>query len=91
MKRLVLLSGIIMLLVGAFATTAMAGDIPRMTVDELAAKIGSSDILVVDVRKGSDWKGSEKKIKGAVYADPKKIASAASSLPKDKTLVFYCA
>ncbi len=72
---------------------AVAAEIPRMTKEELKAKIGNSDhnIVIVDVRAGKDWKGSEFKIKGAVRENPAKFSSWAEKYPKDKTLVFYCA
>ena len=73
--------------------SAIAADVPRMTKEELKAKIGNSDhnIVIVDVRTGKDWKGSEFKIKGAVRENASKVSSWAEKYSKDKTLVFYCA
>jgi len=75
------------------AQWAIAAEVPRMTKEDLKAKIGNSDhnIVIVDVRAGKDWKGSEFKIKGAVRENPAKFSSWAEKYPKDKTLVFYCA
>ncbi|MBT8350940.1 MAG: hypothetical protein KJO26_06880 [Deltaproteobacteria bacterium] len=72
---------------------AIAAEIPRMTKEELKAKMGDSDhnILIVDVRSGKDWRGSEFKIKGAVRENPYEVDSWVKKYPKDKTLVFYCA
>ena len=72
---------------------AIAADVPRMTKEELKAKIGNSDqnIVILDVRTGKDWKGSEFKIKGAVRENAAKVSSWAEKYSKDKTLVFYCA
>jgi hypothetical protein len=72
---------------------AIAAEVPRMTIEELKAKIGYSDhnIVIVDVRKGKDWTGSEFKIKGAVRENPAKLSPWAEKYPKDKTLVLYCA
>jgi rhodanese-related sulfurtransferase len=67
-----------------------SGDAPRMTKDELKAKLGKSDLLIIDVRYGKDWTESDLKIKGAIREDPKAFDSWASKYPKDKTLVFYC-
>lgn len=72
---------------------AMAAEVPRMTKEELKAKMGNSDhnIIIVDVRSGKDWKGSEFKIKGSVRENPAKFSSWTEKYPKGKTLVFYCA
>ena len=72
---------------------AIAAEVPRMTKEGLKAKIGNSNhnIVIVDVRAGKDWKGSEFKVKGAVRENPAKFSSWAEKYPKDKTLVLYCA
>jgi rhodanese-related sulfurtransferase len=62
-----------------------------MTKEELKAKLGDPNFIVVDVRFGADWTGSDLKIKGAVREDPGAVESWANKYPKDKTLVFYCA
>ena len=66
-------------------------DAPRMTKDELKARLGNSDLLIIDVRYGNDWTDSNLKIKWAIREDSKAFDSWASKYPKDKTLVFYCA
>jgi len=71
--------------------TATAAEIPRMTKEELKAKLGTPHLVIVDVRVGTDWKASEMKIKGAVRGDPQNIVSLAKEYPKDTTLVLYCA
>jgi predicted sulfurtransferase len=65
--------------------------VQRMTKEELRTKLDSPDVVVVDVRKGQDWKASEEKIKGAVRIDTAKVEDIANKYDKDKTLVFYCA
>jgi rhodanese-related sulfurtransferase len=65
--------------------------IETMTKEELRAKLGSPDVVIVDVRLGKDWKASEEKIKGAVRVESAEIESLATKYSKDKTLVFYCA
>ena len=72
---------------------AIAAEVPRMTKEELKAKIGNPDhnLIIVDVRTGNDWKGSEFKIKGAVREKAAKVSSWAEKYSKDKTLVLYCA
>jgi len=66
-------------------------DAPRITKEELKAKMGNPDLLIIDVRYGKDWTESDLKIKGAVREDPDAVDSWASKYSKDKTLVFYCA
>lgn len=78
-------------MIGLFTITAMAADAPRMTKEELKAQIDSSDVFIVDVRIGKDWKASEFKIKGAVKENPKDFDSWANKYPQNKILVLYCA
>jgi hypothetical protein len=70
---------------------AIAAEVPRMTKEELKSKLDNPDVVIVDVRVGKDWKGSEFKIKGAVRGNPAEFSSWAEKYPKDKTLVLYCA
>jgi rhodanese-related sulfurtransferase len=78
---------ILAMLLALFVGTSYAGDIPRMTKEEL---LKNENAVVVDVRTGRDWKSSEFKIKGASRAD-KDIVKWAARYPKDTTLVLYCA
>ena len=43
-----------------------AGDVPRMQVDELNARLGDPTLVVIDVRAAGDWEASSTKIKGAI-------------------------
>ena len=74
-----------------FAQQTMASEVPRMTKEKLKTKLGSPNLVVVDVRTGKDWKASEVKIKGAVRGETDKIESWAKNYSKDTTLVIYCA
>ena len=76
-----------LLLQASVAQSAVA----KMTKEELRAKLGSPDVVIVDVRLGKDWKASEEKIKGAVRVDAAEIGNLATKYPKDTTLVLYCA
>lgn len=62
-----------------------------MTKEELKAMLGKPDLIIIDVRTGSDWLGSDLKIKGAIREDPEDVGSWAKKYSKDKTLVLYCA
>ena len=80
-----------LVILSVFAQQAMAAEIPRMTKEKLKSEMGSSNLIIVDVRTGKDWKASEVKIKGAVRGDADKIEVWAKNYSKDTTLVIYCA
>jgi len=90
-KRLILAALLIFSMVEGCTMFEKYVDAPRMTKDELKAKLGNPDLLIIDVRYGKDWTDSDLKIRGAIREDPKAFDSWASKYPKDKTLVFYCA
>ena len=68
-----------------------AEEFPRMTKEELKTMIDNTDLVVVDVRSGRDWKSSESKIKNAVRGEPYKAESWEGKYDKSKTYVLYCA
>jgi hypothetical protein len=69
-----------------------AGDVPRMTKEELKSMLGNPEVIVVDVRAGTDWNGSKEKIQGAVREDPNKNAKSwAGKYSQDKMMILYCA
>jgi len=90
------------LLTGAFVTIAALvwlvpgpaiaadDDAPRMTKEELKAKLGDPTVTVIDVRYKANWKKSSQKVAGAVREDPNEIGSWAGKYKKDQVLVFYC-
>ena len=75
----------------AASTKVAAGDVPRMQVDELNARLGDPVLVVIDVRAAGDWEGSSTKIKGAIREASKSVSDWAPNHPKDKTIVLYCA
>lgn len=72
-------------------TPAVGGGVKYMEIDELKQHLGSDDIVILDVRAGRDWSTSEFKIQGAMRADAEEFDSWATTYPKDKKLVLYCA
>lgn len=80
-----------LVLSGLIASMALAGDVPRMSKENLKSRLGSPDVVVLDVRAEGDWRPSDKKIKGAVREDPTDVESWIKDHPKDKTIVLYCA
>ena len=65
-------------------------DAPRVTKEELKAKLGDPSVTVIDVRYKANWKKSNQKVAGAVREDPNEIGSWAGKYKKDQMLVFYC-
>jgi rhodanese-related sulfurtransferase len=90
-KRLLIGTLIILSMIGGCTTLAKSTDAPRITKEELKANLDSPNLIIIDVRRGTDWTGSDLKIKGAVREDPEAAESWANKYPKAKTLVFYCA
>jgi rhodanese-related sulfurtransferase len=78
------------MILGAVVISSGADRVPRISVEDLKAKLGHSDMLVIDVRADGDWKNSKEKILGAVREDPSKVADWIGKYPRDKMLVFYC-
>lgn len=93
------------LLLGALLVAGVSGcaswtrmtmrEIPRMEPGELNARLDDPNLVVVDVRLGSEWDASPAKIKGAVHEIVKSGLDWASTYllkyPRDKTIVLYCA
>jgi hypothetical protein len=73
------------------APSAVAADVPLMTIEELKAALGDGDLVILDVRRGKDWKASEFKIQGAERAAPGEFDSWGSIYDKKKKIVLYCA
>lgn len=86
----VVLSGLALVQWGV-SSAAAAPETPKMSKEELKGVLGSTELVLIDVRAGKDWDASEIKIKGAVREDPKALDSWAARYPKDKTIVLYCA
>jgi len=70
-KRLLIDTLIIFFMVCGWMAYANSADAPRMTKEELKAMMGSSDLVIIDVRSGTDWADSDLKIKVAVREDLK--------------------
>jgi hypothetical protein len=75
----------------AVSPAISAEDVPKMTVEALKGALDNPDLIILDVRRGGDWRSSEFKIQGAHRVDPGDFGKWAEKFPKDKTLVLYCA
>ena len=82
---------VLLLAVSVATTVAGAEEVPRMAKEELKGMLDSPDVVIVDVRTGKDWDASEFKVKSAKRMDPSDFDSWKGELPKDKTIVLYCA
>lgn len=74
-----------------FAIPAMAVDVPRMGIEELQARLGDPDFIILDVRARRDWETSERKIIGAIRENPSEFDSWVNKYSKENTFVLYCA
>lgn len=88
MKPIRLITLVMMLL--ALTATAFAADVQSISKETLKANMGS--YIIVDVRTGSDWKGSEFKIPGAVRPTGDIVSFAKNKgWAKNAKIVLYCA
>lgn len=88
MKRAVMF----LLLTFFTSSTVIFGDkIKLINKEDLKAILENPDISIFDVRLGKDWDSSEYIIKNAVHLAGDMLESAMTSVPKDRTVVFYCA
>jgi len=91
-RKLTMFLGLAFVLLFAFAMPAYGGgDAPRISTDELQAMLGSSELVLLDVRTNRDWKKSDKKIVGSVRVDHDDVKSWAGNYGKDQKIILYCA
>jgi rhodanese-related sulfurtransferase len=92
MKKGVLLAVLwIITVLVACTDVQSAKEDPRISKEELKAKLGSPDLILVDVRTKKDWDMSSGKIIGAIRMDPDAFDDWSGTLAKDKEIVLYCA
>jgi rhodanese-related sulfurtransferase len=73
------------------AVFSATDNVPRITVQELKAKVDKGeDLVIIDVRTGEDYQGSRIKIKGAVRIPIVQLEERYKELPKDKQIILYC-
>lgn len=48
------------------------------------------NVLMLDVRRKSDYQIDSQKIPGAAWLDPDKLAQWSTALPLDRDIVIYC-
>lgn len=70
---------------------ALSEDVRVVTKEELKTMLGKDDVVILDVRIGSDYFSSDSKIKGAVRPDMSALIWHTSTrYPKENTFVLYC-
>ena len=91
-KKLLPVLMLILLTIGLFFTFALSADVPLLTKEELKAVLGNPDLVIFDVRLGSDYFSSDLKIKGAVRPEMwNSLSYVILSYPGENTFVVYCA
>ena len=87
-----------LIVIGVFAglftigvTAAAAQNVPLVSKEQVYPRLGSPDLVIIDVRVGKDWSSSQKKIKGAVREDPDKVEAWAKKYNTQQDIVLYCA
>lgn len=83
-----------LLLILAFGCAGMETSVqsgaPRMTKEQLKARLGSAELVLIDARSDMAWADSNQKIAGAVREAPEKFDEWKNKYPQSKTLVLYC-
>ena len=74
----------------AVSQPATASDpAPRISKEELRSMLGSSNLVIIDVRADQQWEQSEEKIPGAVHEQPFQSRKWGAKYDTDKTIVTY--
>lgn len=76
---------------GVGAALAASKSAPLISKEELRPRLGSQELVLIDVRSGKDWKASQKKIKAALREDPDQVAVWAKKYKPKQDIVLYCA
>ncbi len=87
-KKSLAILAFVILIIGLLTSLALSADVPMMTKDELKAMLGNPDLVIFDVRLGSNYFASDIKIKSALRPEygTKKIVPSEYS---DKIIVIY--
>lgn len=75
---------------GRAAASETRPGIEKISIQDLKSRLGSADLLVIDVRDPVAWSAAETKIQGAVREDPRDVDSWVGNCPRDKAIVLYC-
>jgi len=87
---IILAAWLIVAFAGLLVPGVQAGDVPRITKEELNKKLCTPDVIILDVRVVGSWDKSIQTIKCSKRVDPNNVAAWSGTLPKNKELVLYC-
>ncbi len=100
LKRRFLFSGFVLLVSVFMAANVFAAsevkytknsDVPRISVDELKAKIADgAEIYVLDLRTGASYDRSPVRIKGDIRLLFGELEEKTKDIPRDGEIVTYC-
>lgn len=85
------LFALVIILICANVLPAALVDVPLMSKEELRANLGSSALLILDVRTRKQWETSQHKIPGAHWMPKERVDAWGGNLPRNKTILVYCA
>jgi hypothetical protein len=93
MRTMKLVPGLLVVLafcnVAPPAQAAAADDVPRISKEEAKALLGKPNVVFLDARVDKTWKGSSRKILGAVRVDLYDLETQAANYGKDATFIVY--
>lgn len=91
MQKLCMLALALALIILPNLVFAADADVPRITREDLKAKIEKGEgVIVLDVRASGSYAGSNVKIKGALRIAPDEIETRYKELSRDKEIIAYC-
>jgi membrane protein DedA with SNARE-associated domain len=73
-----------------FRRHRITGVVPRIEVAELATRLLTNDVVVIDVRSHGYYDPGSARIAGSVRFEPNQLSEELKSLPKDKEIYVYC-
>lgn len=91
MKKMYALITVLGIFLLPYLVIAADDGVPRITKEELKAKMDKGqDVIVLDVRTGRSYDGSNVKIKGAMRIAPDDVETRYTELTKDREIITYC-
>lgn len=79
------------LFVGGTSLSVLSAEVSKMTTDDLNSKLGTADLVILDVRGSWDWNKSDQKIANSIRVEPGAAQTWASEYSKTQDIVLYCA
>jgi rhodanese-related sulfurtransferase len=73
-----------------FRRHRITGVVPRIEVAELAHRLLSNEVVLIDVRSHGYYDPGAARIAGSVRIEPNQLNEELKTLPKDKDIYVYC-